>query len=606
MRNRALLFLLCCVLLCTACGKSHYATEQGVDLNAYKYVVVADRNDDLMLAMELERMFGGMGFEVISVYRADALPMKERSKVLVLNSRTIAMEWEARAQVRLLDYVDKRVIYRGEAEYGGGFLEPRDQAVEAVRKALGGVFELYQGYSPEAQKSKDRLLAGEWENIDRSRQDLERYFDEHLGTLDKVEGIWTSWDDACQVAVFSSFVPDKRDFVGIVLSSDLPAWQPGDVMLNFKRTAYDNAYTGKMAWADKAVTGGTFIINKYGVLEFRSTDPYSGRGTATRFIRIYPRDFDNEDGTTPAVSGSGFLLDGSGIVVTNNHVVEKKGRIKVRFSTLDKTFTARVAARDVRNDLALLRLENAGPALSGLGTPPFGFARPGEVRVGQELMTAGFPLPSSLGGSCKLTTGVVSALSGPSDEPNTMQVTNPIQPGNSGGAAINRQGNVVGVVVSSLNSKLFLNRLGVVPQNVNYCVKVEYLRALAAMVPGATQAMQRRADLSALSLEQLFDRVVPYMVQILVYTGKNKEDGPRMSNMPRMPRMSGSRNKAAMEPDLRRASDQPGLENISNGVDVPGNPAEKSPRDSEIMDGFPIPQDGGFQEGRSLRAPSLF
>ncbi len=515
------LALVCC-LSCASCGTSHHRVDQGVELNAYKYVMLDDKGDDLMLSMELERMLGGLGFEVVSPYRVQAMPLDERGKALCLEVRVLSQEWSARAQVRLVDYTTGRVVYRGESEYGGGFLEPREQALEAVGRALAGVFESYEGYSPQARKAKDQFLAGEWENIDRSRGDLVRYYDEHGGTLQRVEGIWASWDDAMQVAVFSSLVPGKRDYAGIVLSSDSPAWKIGDVMLNIKRTAHENAYVGKLGWGDKSVSGGTFIIDKNGVLTFRSSDPYSGKNAKVVFIRTYPRHFDapGHGDSPPMTMGSGFLLDASGLVVTNNHVVERKGRIKVRFSTLEKIYPARVVGRDVRNDLAILRLENAGAMLAGMGPPPFGFARSEDVRVGQEIITAGYPLPTSLGGNCKLTTGVVSALSGPSDEPNTMQVTNPIQPGSSGGAAINRNGNVAGVVVASLNDKFFLNRIGVVPQNVNYCVKVEYLRALASMVPGAAQAMQRHVDLSGLSLEQLFDRIVPYMVQISVYSNR--------------------------------------------------------------------------------------
>lgn len=619
MRSRILCFFLCACCLSpfpVGCGTSRHHMEMDAALNAYKYIVFDEAGDDLLLSMELEQMFAGLGFELATPYRVRAMPVREQSTVLGVKVRVLTDEWSARAQVRLFDLASGRIVYRGEGEYGGGLLEPRDQALAAVRRALEGVFENYEGYSPEARREKDDFWGGEWETISRSRDELERYYDEHRGTLDPVEGIWSSWDDSTKVAVFSSYVPGKRDYVGIVLSSDMPAWGKGQVLLKLRKTAHSNAYTGKMAWGDKSWSGGTFVIDDNGVLGFDSYDPHTARRVEYAFLRTYPLEFD-PDGEHPMVSGSGFLLDESGLVVTNNHVIEDKGVIKVRFASLEKMVRARLVVHDVHNDLAILRLENAEDILSVLGTPPFGFGGPGEVRVGQEVITAGFPLPGAMGGNCKLTTGVISGLSGTDDQPNNMQMTNPIQPGNSGGAVVNRQGNVVGVVVSSLSDKYFYNRVGVIPQNVNYCVKLEYLRALATMVPEANRAMRRRADLSGLRLEQLFDRIAPFMVQIRIYpekkgmtpksTGSDTRGGTNNRGTPgridvrrRDGQEMGRGNARGADYEIfrrppRKAQETTGQRRVGVMADEPQRFTDRPAASST----YPV-------QGGSLRAPSLF
>ncbi len=79
-----------------------------------------------------------------------------------------------------------------------------------------------------------------------------------------------------------------------------------------------------------------------------------------------------------------------------------------------------------------------------------------------------------------LTTGEVSALAGLRDNPRQIQISAPVQPGNSGGPLLDGSGNVVGVVVSKLNAQRVARSTGDIPQNVNFAVKgaevVEFLR----------------------------------------------------------------------------------------------------------------------------------
>ena len=134
-------------------------------------------------------------------------------------------------------------------------------------------------------------------------------------------------------------------------------------------------------------------------------------------------------------AGSGFVIDPSGIIVTNNHVVENADRITVSFS--DGTeLPARLIGADELTDIAVIAVKPARP----LAFVTWGDSR--KVEVGDWILAAGNPF--GLGSS--VTAGIVSARSrdigaGPFDD--FLQLDAPINPGNSGGPSFNMSGEVV-------------------------------------------------------------------------------------------------------------------------------------------------------------------
>jgi S1-C subfamily serine protease len=99
------------------------------------------------------------------------------------------------------------------------------------------------------------------------------------------------------------------------------------------------------------------------------------------------------------------------------------------------------------------------------------------ARIGQEVFTVGFPNPEVQGLSPKYTEGTISSTRGLQDDPSVYQISVPIQPGNSGGPILTREGRVVGVAVASLNEAFALQTSGALPQNVNYALKATRVRA---------------------------------------------------------------------------------------------------------------------------------
>ena len=165
-------------------------------------------------------------------------------------------------------------------------------------------------------------------------------------------------------------------------------------------------------------------------------------------------------------SGSGFVVDASGNILTNYHVVRGCGEVRIPAHGV----TAHVVAFDERNDLALLQSSVAAEAL-----PTFRVGA--NVRLGEPIVVAGFPLGEMLSGGLNITTGSVSALAGPRNNAAMLQITAPIQAGNSGGPVLDRSGQVVGVVVSKLNTLRVAAVTGDVPQNVNFAVNGMIARA---------------------------------------------------------------------------------------------------------------------------------
>jgi serine protease Do len=159
---------------------------------------------------------------------------------------------------------------------------------------------------------------------------------------------------------------------------------------------------------------------------------------------------------TRLLSGTGFFV-APNRVVTNNHVVNgcTKG-IQVLYPNRG-VYPATISGQDATNDLVLLHTN-----MDNLSTAAF-HPRP---RVGDQVATYGFPYSGILSPDGNCTLGHVTSLSGTRDDTRFLQMSTPVQPGNSGGALLDMSGSVVGVVVAQLSA---LPKS--VPQNVNFAIQ---------------------------------------------------------------------------------------------------------------------------------------
>lgn len=177
-----------------------------------------------------------------------------------------------------------------------------------------------------------------------------------------------------------------------------------------------------------------------------------------------------QGGGAPAASdsGSGFLVSRSGHILTNNHVVRSCRQIDVRRPG-ETPRTAALVNRDEGNDLALLKV-------AGQFHEAASFRDDRGIRQGDSVVAYGFPLAGILASEGNFSTGTISALAGFGNDSRLLQISTPVQPGNSGGPLIDASGNVVGVIVSKLNALKLAAATGDVAQNVNFAIKASVAR----------------------------------------------------------------------------------------------------------------------------------
>ena len=135
--------------------------------------------------------------------------------------------------------------------------------------------------------------------------------------------------------------------------------------------------------------------------------------------------------------GSGFIIDESGVVVTNEHVVRGQGTVGI-WLTNGRSYGGEVLARDSTTDLALVQIE------SNDRFHAIAMGNPVGSRVGDEVLALGFPLAGKIGNSLTVTRGIISSTRTVNGV-NLLQTDAAINPGNSGGPLINEYGHVIGV-----------------------------------------------------------------------------------------------------------------------------------------------------------------
>jgi putative serine protease PepD len=163
---------------------------------------------------------------------------------------------------------------------------------------------------------------------------------------------------------------------------------------------------------------------------------YANAGPSVVFIK-------SEEGSATA-SGTGFVIDSNGTIVTNSHVVAGSQGVTVRFEKSGKSVSAEVLGTDLSSDLAVLRVDSQYTQK----LKPLALADSGRVQVGDLAVAIGYPL----GLDQTVTQGIVSAVDGSAiKSPNgfsidkVIQTDAPINPGNSGGPLLDSAGRVIGI-----------------------------------------------------------------------------------------------------------------------------------------------------------------
>jgi len=171
-------------------------------------------------------------------------------------------------------------------------------------------------------------------------------------------------------------------------------------------------------------------------------------------------------GPSPALpknsSGSAFRI-AEGMFITNQHVIDACKTIKI-----GGTSGGKLVASDQARDLALVSIANDNGDIASVRTT--------RIQLNESITVAGFPLEGSFSGIA-ITNGTISRLTGLNGDINRLQISAPVQPGNSGGPLLDTAGNVIGVVSSKLNALKVAGTSGDIPQNVNFAITGNALRS---------------------------------------------------------------------------------------------------------------------------------
>jgi len=220
--------------------------------------------------------------------------------------------------------------------------------------------------------------------------------------------------------------------------------------INFKNESLQYAINGKREDIITELNIDIEILSEYWPATVEKTD-------------IIKKQENNEG---ESVSGTAFIINDKGHLITNAHVVNNNTDMIVTLR--GENYEAKVVATDNVNDLALLKSD-----LKDM--KHFKFSNHDAHRL-EDITALGFGFGKSFSSDVKATKGIVSSLSGIGNNYSQLQIDASIQSGNSGGPIINKASCVIGIAVAKLDTEVAYRELGAIPENINFGVKVSTIK----------------------------------------------------------------------------------------------------------------------------------
>jgi putative serine protease PepD len=214
-------------------------------------------------------------------------------------------------------------------------------------------------------------------------------------------------------------------------------------------------------------------------------------------------------------TGSGFVIDDKGLVLTNNHVVENADSLEVTLADKSKV-PAKLVGRDPQNDLAVIRVNVAREKLT-----PLRLGDSSQLQVGQMAIAIGNPF----GLDRTVTRGVVSAVGRSLKSETGRQIRNVIQtdaainPGNSGGPLLNSRGEVIGV-----NTAIFTPSGGSV--GIGFAVPVNTVKKLLPQLVARGRASHPWLGISGMDINPTMAKALSLSVKEGVMIAQVSPNGP--------------------------------------------------------------------------------
>ncbi len=228
----------------------------------------------------------------------------------------------------------------------------------------------------------------------------------------------------------------------------------------------------KLSYAPVVKRVAPAVVNVYAARVIENRNPLLEDPVFRRFFGGVPHE------QVQRSLGSGVIVDGSGLVVTNNHVIENADQVKISLSD-KREFEAEIVLKDARSDLAVLRLKDTRERF-----PAIELGDSDALQVGDVVLAIGNPF----GVGQTVTHGIVSAVArtqiGITDYQFFIQTDAAINPGNSGGALVDLGGRLVGI-----NTAIFSRSGG--SQGIGFAIPVNMVRGVIASARGGSTVVRR-------------------------------------------------------------------------------------------------------------------
>jgi S1-C subfamily serine protease len=274
---------------------------------------------------------------------------------------------------------------------------------------------------------------------------------------------------------------------------------------------------GVITFSDGRIYEGYFENGEFKYAQKVSPTVTNDRSISPR-IRKKPKRQTRKTDASPSIisssTGSGFFVSKLGHVVTNEHIVRNCGSITVGDNGKKQVATM-IVETDKRKDLALLKISSI--KLTSADTKTLirkldikvvplaagGLLRLEGVELGERVLVAGYPYGEIFSDTVKVTGGIVSANRGLRGDTGQFQIDAAVQPGGSGGPIYDKNGNIVGVVVSQLNKLKVAKAMGSLPENVNFGIKASIVRQFLMASGLPTKLSNRSRHMSTKDLAKI-------------------------------------------------------------------------------------------------------
>lgn len=312
------------------------------------------------------------------------------------------------------------------------------------------------------------------EKTDFNESKIREYLESN--EIDAIEGIYKYVSSGDKNQYRLGIIKSDFLYIVIILDTNQKRWKVGDVKAYLEPSATENVFSLRWVMGDKKTKKETVaFMNNPALIEF---DLISSSMLLKLFPKIEQYTQSEEEDNSMISTGSGFFVSKKGYIATNAHVVENAKSIEIFVNdnnTGKKSYNAKISLIDKINDVAILKIEDT--TFEELTEVPYSMEN--TTDIGEKVFTIGYPISSIMGTNYKVSNGIINANSGIQDDLRFLQISTPIQPGNSGGPLFNDSGNIVGLTTSKLNGKVIRTSV----ENVNYAIKSSYLVNLINMLP---------------------------------------------------------------------------------------------------------------------------